>query len=198
MYQVGVIRALNSVNQFFPGAKVIVFNEDNAPNVEDKFCWRLMASEKDFPGVTHFLYRDADSRITMREYFAVLEWLASKKAFHFMRDHPAHFHPVLGGMWGHQKGWFHPEIVRTWFKLESNVGKTGYGVNELLLEQMVWPMAKLLCLEHGSFNKDKYPNQIPFPTDRFNIPTVGFVGEKLDANDVANEEHRASRVVACV
>ena len=44
--------------------------------------------------------RDLDSRITAREAAAVADWLASDKAFHFMRDHPAHSIEILGSGWG--------------------------------------------------------------------------------------------------
>ncbi|KAK8405419.1 hypothetical protein O3P69_001755 [Scylla paramamosain] len=42
---------------------------------------------------------DVDSRVSQREVAAVEEWLASRKMFHVMRDHPSHNVPVLGGMW---------------------------------------------------------------------------------------------------
>ncbi len=195
-YNVGIIKAINSVHQFFPGAHCIVFDETNAPmGVPDKGCWRLTASSHPPSGVTHFLYRDADSRITMREYFAILEWLASGKKFHFMRDHPFHHHPILGGMWGHVADpRFHiPALLDKWIDTHK---EAGYGVNESFLAEYVWPYAKSYCLEHGSFNQEKYPNQIAFPTDRFNIPTVGFVGEILDENDKPCDKDRAARVVA--
>jgi hypothetical protein len=43
--------------------------------------------------------RDSDSKIVSREKDAVLEWLASNRTFHLMRDHPAHclFGTILGG-----------------------------------------------------------------------------------------------------
>jgi len=41
--------------------------------------------------------RDLDSRVNSREAAAVKEWLNSEdKAFHFMRDHPAHGIEILG------------------------------------------------------------------------------------------------------
>lgn len=43
------------------------------------------------------LVRDADSRITQREYMAVKEWLDSDKKFHTFRDHDAHYEfPIIG------------------------------------------------------------------------------------------------------
>ena len=44
---------------------------------------------------------DLDSRLNEREAAAVNEWLTkSNYAFHFMRDHPAHFIKILGSGWG--------------------------------------------------------------------------------------------------
>ena len=52
------------------------------------------------PQVSHMVSRDLDSLINDREVAAVQEWLRSDKAFHFMRDHPAHGTEILGSGWG--------------------------------------------------------------------------------------------------
>ena len=60
--------------------------------------WRFLPtldSQVDF-----FMSRDLDSLIYKREFFAVQEWLKSRKTLHIMRDHPLHKTPILGGMWG--------------------------------------------------------------------------------------------------
>ena len=47
------------------------------------------------------VFRDLDSVATERESAAVKEWMASKHAFHAMRDHPDHgATPMMAGMWG--------------------------------------------------------------------------------------------------
>ena len=48
------------------------------------------------PQVSHMVSRDLDSLLNDREGSAVQEWLKSDKAFHFMRDHPAHGIEILG------------------------------------------------------------------------------------------------------
>ncbi len=50
--------------------------------------------------MTHFVSRDLDSRLNAREAAAVGAWLDSSKAFHFMRDNPAHAIEILGSGWG--------------------------------------------------------------------------------------------------
>lgn len=44
--------------------------------------------------------RDADSRISDKEYQAVRYWEDTDKIFHAMRDHKFHNFPVMAGMWG--------------------------------------------------------------------------------------------------
>ena len=51
--------------------------------------------------VSVLLPRDLDSRLSLREFSAVNEWLLhSAKPFHIMRDHFYHSQPIVGGMWG--------------------------------------------------------------------------------------------------
>ena len=47
-----------------------------------------------------FIVRDADGRLTSRDAAAVNDWLRTHKAFHCIRDHPAHEFPIMGGLWG--------------------------------------------------------------------------------------------------
>lgn len=65
--------------------------------------WRFLAYDE--VEVERFVCRDADSRISKREEFAVKQWEDSGKILHIMRDHPHHGayqygKPILGGMWG--------------------------------------------------------------------------------------------------
>ena len=52
------------------------------------------------PNVSIFVSRDCDSRISDKEYQAVLEWENSNFQFHAMRDHFHHHLYVMGGLWG--------------------------------------------------------------------------------------------------
>ncbi len=197
-YTLGIWHALVSVNKFFPGAKFKVIYEDAAPlTVPDQGCWRLTVPAGASSNTTHFLFRDADSRVTLREYFAVIEWLASGEPFHFMRDHPHHHAPVMGGMWGYRAHcqFSLTERLAEWIKRSGNQTAAGYGVNQRFLAEEVWPYAKDRCLEHGSFNSDKFPNQIPFPTDRFNVLTEGFVGERVLADGTFCQSDRDARKI---
>ena len=44
--------------------------------------------------------RDLDSRFSAREVAAVDEFLSSGLPLHSMRDHPAHWAPMVGASWG--------------------------------------------------------------------------------------------------
>jgi hypothetical protein len=59
--------------------------------------WRFYAVT---PDAEFVIFRDTDSRLSMREYEAVLEWQLSQKSLHIMRDHPYHSEAIMGGMWG--------------------------------------------------------------------------------------------------
>ena len=81
----------------FDNTEVIVMKDEE--NDWQGMFWRFYAvsNEND---VEYVIFRDTDSRLTMREYEAVLEWQNSGKYFHIMRDHPYHTEAIMGGMWG--------------------------------------------------------------------------------------------------
>lgn len=77
-------------------AKVIYF--DSKDDYEGMFVRFLPALEND---VNVFLSRDCDSRLNIREQYAVNDWLKNTNyPFHIMRDHRDHLTEILGGMWG--------------------------------------------------------------------------------------------------
>ena len=59
---------------------------------------RFLAVEED--GVEYAIFRDADSRLSVREKLAVDEWISSGADIHIMRDHPYHGWFVQAGMFG--------------------------------------------------------------------------------------------------
>jgi hypothetical protein len=61
--------------------------------------WRFRPINE--PGVSHFISRDCDSRISLRDEASVNQWLESDKKFHIIRDHPiGHGWVISAGMWG--------------------------------------------------------------------------------------------------
>ena len=80
------------------GAKVLEMDE-----IGDRHAslWRFTAATKGYDAV---IFRDTDSRMSLREGHAVHEWMNSDKLVHVMRDHRWHTFPVMAGMWGLKKG----------------------------------------------------------------------------------------------
>ena len=54
----------------------------------------------DDPEVEYAIFRDADSRLSMREKHAVDDWLKNNTDIHIMRDHPYHGWFIQAGMFG--------------------------------------------------------------------------------------------------
>lgn len=114
----GLIKNIDLCNKFYPDCDVIVFTEkklfnklsvyENRPRLQiremedsqklEGMFWRFLSIS--ISNYDYFLFRDADSRISVRESEMVSEWLASGKNLHIIRDHPMHNAPILGGMWG--------------------------------------------------------------------------------------------------
>ena len=74
------------------------FSEESETGRMHKMTWRFLVLGD--PTVRKFASRDLDSQISGRERDAVRQWENSEFLFHGMRDHPHHYAPILGGMWG--------------------------------------------------------------------------------------------------
>ena len=120
-YTIGAIENIKLCNEIYPNWTCrfyignipsniykIIENEENVEiiNMGESGDWTSMfwrfypASE---PDVDIFIVRDTDSRLSMREKYAVDEWISSNKGLHIMRDHPYHNSLIMGGMWGMKK-----------------------------------------------------------------------------------------------
>jgi hypothetical protein len=136
---------------------------------------------------SHYLFRDTDCRPSDRETDAVRAWEHSGKAFHVMRDHPAHGAPMLAGMWGctregaERAGPGLPDINRL-------APSTNYDehIDQGWLEQYVWPLAQQSGLIHSDYYRTTFGPSERFPTAR----VEGFVGEGYFADDsLRNPQH---------
>ena len=98
--------------------------------------------------IDRFIVRDCDSRLSKRDYDAILEWEESGKEFHIIRDHPYHNVPICGGMWGATKNFInkinfnkeldnylrsHPEHI-----FENSRGKY-FNTDQRFLWNIIWP-----------------------------------------------------------
>jgi len=201
-YTEGAIKNADLLKTIFPGwiarfycgtsvPKDIVKYLENKENCEvimmdEPGDWRGMfwrfypASEED---VDVMISRDTDSRINMREKYAVDEWLASDKSFHIMRDHPWHGTQILGGMWG-----VRGDILKDMKELiEKYVKGDFWQVDQNFLKEHIYKRIKDDCFVHDSYHNYETFKK-PFPVKR-----VGqeFVGEAFDEYDNPNMQHRS-------
>ena len=98
------------------------------------------------------IVRDADSRLSPRELFAVNEWISSGLEFHAMRDHAAHDVPILGGMFGMKRGALRDASMSqliTKALIDSPARITGArGEDQAFLKRYIWPKVKNSCFAH--------------------------------------------------
>ena len=190
VYNIGAIRNAELAKEIYPEwicryyygtstldstiEKLKTFNNVELINMDVAGDWTGMfwrfypASDNDVDVV---IVRDCDSRLNMREKYAVEEWLNSDKGFHIMRDHPAHGTEILGGMWGSKKG-----TVGDIKKMINDYVKGNFWqVDQNFLKDMIYPIVK-----NNSFVHDEFFERNPFPNKR---PSNLFVGQAFNKDD---------------
>lgn len=156
----------------FPNVTVLLVDaEDSWANM----FWRFTTCCNDTVDVS--IFRDTDSRLSMREKYAVDEWLNSDKTFHIMRDHPYHSNPILGGMWGYK---YNPKYDMKNL-LDSFNFQDHYGTDYEFLGNVLYPLINDDKIVH-----DEFFDKIPFPFPRQNAE---FVGDVFDEYDVRHPEY---------
>ncbi|KAA0593825.1 tetratricopeptide (TPR) repeat protein [Azospirillum lipoferum] len=149
------------------GAELVAMEPGSGP-VHGLF-WRFLVS--DDPTVSHFLCRDADSRLNSRERAAVDAWLASGLPFHVMRDHIMHTDLMLAGMWGGRAGILPPMAPLVGAAARADGGRLQ---DQRFLGRVVWPLIEGRCLVHDSAHDG---HGLPFPDvpidARFRFTHVG-------------------------
>ena len=194
LYNIGIVKNAQQVPEIYSGWQMIVYHDNSVPketlrvledlnvklvNVDGHthgMFWRFFAS--DLVDCEYAIFRDGDSRLSVREKMAVDEWIESGKTIHVMRDHPAHQIPygnnglgILGGMWG-IKGNTIPmkESVENFSKNRT----MGYGIDQTFLKTIYNVFENDRCTHDDFFEKK------PFPIKREN---GRFIGERMNVND---------------
>ena len=149
------------------------------------------------PLVAEFHSRDLDSRPTEREWAAVEEWLRSDRTFHVMRDHYAHELAMLGGLWGMRlttEGSMRPGFVQLFDKMLSRGVKWYRGLDQVLLRQYVWPVARQDMVAHDSWYCERFPSPMnrPWPVRR-RRGGRNFVGSASEGHSITRECPRECR-----
>jgi len=177
--------------KIYPGWLVVVFCEGRNNHLEltragchvvgmgeskghSGMMWRFLAAWE--PGIERVCFRDADSRLNVREKAAVDEWLESGLDAHCMHDHPCHCSlPLFGGMWGVKGGVLsEPCPFVRYSKVYLN-----HGDDMRLLDKFVLPQIRSSLLRHSSVGLPvQWGKYKPFPE---HPEWKGFVGQQHDA-----------------
>jgi len=139
--------------------------------------WRFWALRD--TDVSHFLFRDADSRGTPREVRAVRDWEDSGKGFHVMRDHPAHHAAMLAGMWGCTQ----EAASKIRGKLPTSMrpsSEYAEHYDQSWLHDAVWPVAASDNLTHAQYWTQYFGPSVAFSEG---LKGVSFVGRGVDGDD---------------
>jgi len=137
------------------------------PRREQSFygrLWRFLAAQE--REASHVVFRDADSRLNVRERAAVASWIESGKLAHVMHDHEHHVDKaMLAGMWGVRGGVL---PISEWLQGWSFSGE--HDDDQQFLAARVWPVIQADVLIHG-------PKGVPFPP---HPPYAGHVGQIIE------------------
>lgn len=145
----------DDIEKYFPGWSAVFYVDSQVPSsyidklrdfstviyVEESaaetnaMLWRYRAIN--LPNAERVLFRDADSRLSLREAEAVNEWINSGATLHIMRDHPFHIYKILGGMLGLTINDEIRSIANDFQSINSEYGEDIRIVSDLLYERYV-------------------------------------------------------------
>lgn len=203
MYCVGAIRNVELKKEFYKDWDFIIHYDKSVPskyidelkkmncilihhinNNINPYFWRFLS----YSNYDIIIFRDCDSRISLREEKAVEEWILSGKRLHVMRDHPAHVIPypcykpgILAGMWGiikKENFSLNDDIVTF---LKNNKSQYSYGLDQLYL------MDIFDKFENDSLIHDEFYLKNKFPIGRIDYH---FVGERFNEFDVRGDDYK--------
>lgn len=140
------------------GAQVLV--QPDGESLRQKLCWRFQVAND--ASVGHFLVRDVDSVIGVREVQAVAEWLASDAWFHVIRDWWTHTDLVLAGMWGGVAGVL-PPLTTMLADYAPQAAETT-NIDQWFLRDRVWSYLRQSCLAHDRCFRMAGSTCLPGPT----------------------------------
>jgi len=159
---------LRELNKF--ADKIIFINRSDFALSFERFSPIL------FKNVNIAVSRDADSRVSDKEYQAVLNWEKSEKIFHCMRDHKLHNFPIMAGMWG-AKSSMNQSVKKDYQAIFHN-REDRFESDQLCLIDF-YKKYKNLFLEHDSFNRYQ---GLPYPScEDFLIGS--FIGQRINENN---------------
>lgn len=154
------------------------------PDIPNRMVQRFLVH--DIPGVTRYIIRDCDSRISDRDRRCVDQWINAETILHTIHDHPYHEKcaHIMGGLWG-----FAPENDLRRFPMKElllssqHSRSQEWGADQKFLDEEIWPRYWKSSTRHG---KD-------IPIEWREEDGRSFCGEYIDENGNPNEAHRAMR-----
>lgn len=176
-----VIRSLKEYNH-------VEIVEMTRTEIKAPMLWRFLVATD--PTVERYIVRDIDSRLSPRDALAVDEWVASKRKFHVMHDHPSQYEfPMMGGMWGGVRGAL--DIMASY--LTKDAVNDVYGADQDFLQQKIWPIVRTNCVLHEAFPAMAYWMPAGADVRSFPLPRIGrehvgsvFIDGQMRESDVAS------------
>jgi hypothetical protein len=153
--------------------------------------WRFESI--DDPDVEINLSRDCDTKMLLRERFAVEQWLQSGKTFHVMRDHPNHTWVVMAGMFGTRKSTDMP----SWTSMVEQFETEGeYTCDQQFLQTHVYPRIRHSALVHSTFLLFEGETHAKFPIEY--DKHHNFVGQRIfaDGQQVLDDVNKLQHTLA--
>jgi hypothetical protein len=169
------------------GAKCIKCENigNNKKNWEGMF-WRFIPF--DDIDVDFWISRDADSRLSQREFNLVEEWMKSNKTLHVIRDHRCHFNYIMGGMFGINNKLYRErysgkiKTIRDTIKdLYQYYKERPYNVDQIWLNDKFWNVLKNDHIAHIS----KEARRV-YETDILIKSDTHFIGKQYKLPDFKN------------
>ena len=198
-YTQGAIENAKIYKEIYPGWSMLVYHDATVPkhilstlkshdvwlndmsqSSMNKMSWRFTAA---YNKISLFCSRDIDSRLSLREKYAVDEWIVSGQKYHVMRDHPSHSkYAMSGGMWCASTEAF--SFISE--KLKEIAVEDSYLKDMDWLNEHIWNDAKDNVVQHDSFSCDEFMGAKPFPTLRIGWEHVGsvYINGEMRENDI--------------
>ena len=126
------------------------------------------------------IFRDADSRLMMRDYYLVQDWLEnSDKDVHIIRDHPANTSLIMAGLWGvRNKILAKPQHIIKFWEFFQSPDTERWSLDQYYLNKYIYPLIKDNTRIHAQFNrKEKWATDMPL-TITLNGKTILFPSRK--------------------
>jgi hypothetical protein len=157
------------------GELIIINEEPYIDFLHRPMCWWRLRALKD-KTIDRVIFRDIDSRLTLRERMIVKEWEDSGKEVHIIRDHEYHGCLMLTGMFGVTRKFIeridYDDLVE---KFENIRFVCRWSDDQEFLGKMIYPLAKQSMMVHD--DKNRYGENAL----KINYPKINnhYIGEKI-------------------